>query len=100
MTIVGSGEQRRDFTHVKDVVQANMLAMQSENKEVIGEVFNVGTGKNHSVLEVSKLIGEESIHIAERPGEADNTLADISKINSMLGYEPTIKLEEWIASKK
>ena len=100
MTIVGSGEQRRAFTHVQEVVQANMLAMESENKEVIGEVFNVGTGKNHSVLEVSKLIGEESVHIAERPGEADSTLADISKIKSMLGYEPTIELEDWIASKK
>ena len=74
--------------------------MKSENKEVIGEFFNDGNGKNHSILEVSKLIGEEAIHMAEKPGEADSTLADISKIKSMLGYEPTIELEDWIASKK
>jgi UDP-glucose 4-epimerase len=100
MTIVGSGLQRRDFTHVSDVVQANILAAKSDNKEAFGQIFNVGTGKNHSVLELAKLIGDKLIHMPERPGEAATTLADISKIKKYLGYEPTIELEDWINEQK
>jgi UDP-glucose 4-epimerase len=100
MTIVGGGLQRRDFTHVSDVVQANIRAAESDNRKIFGEIFNVGTGKNHSVLELAKLIGDEIIHVPERPGEAATTLADISKIQKYLGYEPTVKLEDWIDTQK
>jgi UDP-glucose 4-epimerase len=100
MTIVGSGLQRRDFTHVSDAVQANMLAAKSDNTEIFGEVFNVGTGINHSVLELAEMIGEGVIHMPERLGEATSTLADISKIQKYLEYEPSMGLEDWINSQK
>ena len=57
MTIVGDGSQRRDFTYVGDVVEANILTAESDNKEIAGQVFNVGSGKNHSVLEVAEMLG-------------------------------------------
>ena len=96
MTIVGDGLQRRDFTHVKDIVQSNMLAAESDNEKIFGEIFNVGTGHNNSILEISKMIGNNCVHIPSREGEADNTLADISKIKEHLRYKPTIKIEEWL----
>lgn len=96
MTVVGDGEQRRDFTYVKDVANANFLAMTSENNEIFGEIFNVGTGTNMSVLELAGLIGNEVVHIPERLGEARATLADISKIRGMLSWEPTISIQEWL----
>ena len=96
MTIVGDGLQRRDFTHVCDVVEANMLAANSDNTDIFGEVFNVGTGKNHSVLELAFMIGKDLIHIPERPGEARITLANIDKIKTMLHWEPQISLQDWL----
>ena len=96
MTIVGDGSQRRDFTHVKDVVRANILAMKSKNQSIFGEIFNVGTGVNHSVLEIAKFIGGDYVFLKERAGEAKETLADISKIRRELNYFPTVKLEKWI----
>ena len=100
MTVVGTGMQKRDFTHVKDVVQANLLAAESERDDIFGEVFNVGTGINHTILDVSKMVGGSWTYIASRPGEAESTLANIAKIKERLGYEPTVKLEEWIRSCK
>ena len=96
MTIVGDGSQRRDFTHVSDVVQANMLAAFSENPDVLGEVFNVGTGKNHSVLEVCRMIGDSYRLVPFRLGEAQTTLADISKAQRVLGYSPKVEIQDWI----
>ena len=99
MTIVGDGLQRRDFTHVSDVVEANMLAAMSpsSNKELFGEIFNVGVGHNYSVLELAKMIGYDYIHIPERVGEARITLADTTKIRRALGWKPKISLEDWIS---
>jgi UDP-glucose 4-epimerase len=99
LSIVGDGTQRRDFTHVDDVVQANMLAMESNNPEILGEIFNVGTGKNCSVLELAQMISDNYTFIPSRPGEAKNTLADISKARTLLNYNPTITIEEWIKQK-
>ena len=99
LTIVGDGEQRRDFTNVADVVQANMLAMESDNDKVLGEVFNVGTGRNHSVLELAQMITDNYTFIPPRPGEAQNTLADITKAQTLLNYQPTVKISEWIKQK-
>ena len=96
MTIVGNGEQRRDFTHVSDVVNANLLAAYSPNKKILGEIFNVGTGKNNSVLEIAKMVGGEYEFIPPRKGEADITLADITKTKDLLKWEPVIELEDWI----
>ena len=96
MSVVGDGEQRRDYTHVSDVVGANIAAAFTENEDALGEVINVGTATNHSVREVTDLIGGLRHYIPERPGEARETLADITKLREMLGYEPKVKLEEWI----
>ena len=96
MTIVGDGKQRRDFTHVADVVRANWLAAISHNPNIFGETFNVGVGKNYSILDIANMIGNDYIHIPERPGEARETLADISKIEKYLTWKPRIKLDQAI----
>lgn len=96
MTIVGDGFQRRDFTHVSDVVTANLLAAFSNDEKILGEIFNIGTAENHSVLEISKMIDGKSCFIPQRLGEAKTTLADISKAQSLLAYNPKIKLPDWI----
>lgn len=100
LTIVGDGSQRRDFTHVSDVVQINMLAADTNNENCFGETFNVGTGTNQSILEVAKMIEHEYTMIEPRLGEAETTLADISKAKSFLNYEPSVKLEDWIKNNK
>ena len=100
MTVVGDGEQRRDFTHVKDVVNANILAANLENKKVVGELFNIGTGKNHSILEIKDLISGDFVYIPERKGEARLTLANNKKAKTLLGWTPTVELEDWIETNK
>jgi len=96
MTIVGDGLQRRDFTHVSDVVEANILSALSKNEEIFGEVFNVGNGENYSVLELAEMIGGEYCHIPPRPGEARHTLADNAKIKKMLKWNPQVSFADWV----
>jgi len=96
LTIVGDGSQKRDFTHVTDALQANMKAMETEDDSCYGEIFNVGTGTNTSVLNIAKLVSNNYTFIPPRQGEAESTLADITKIKSKLGYDPQIQLKEWI----
>jgi len=96
MTVVGDGEQRRDYTHVSDVAEANVRAAFTDNTDALGEIINVGTGTNHSVNQLTELIGGQTEFIPQRPGEARETLADITKLKKVLGYEPKVKLEEWI----
>lgn len=96
MTIVEPGTQRRDFTHVNDAVMANILAMTVDSHDQYGEVFNVGTGKNNSVLELAHMISDNIKMIPTRPGEAKETLADTTKIRRVFGWEPTIKIEDYI----
>lgn len=96
MTIVGDGLQRRDFTHVSDVVEANILASVCNNTEVIGQVFNIGTGINYSVLELAQMLGGEYEHIPERVGEARITLSDSTKAKTMLNWQAKVKLKDWI----
>ena len=100
MTIVGDGLQRRDFTHVGDVVKANILAATTENQLAFGEIFNVGTGKNHSILEIAKFIGGDYKHIEKRPGESRETLADNSKIKKHLRWEPTVDFFDWLGAQR
>ena len=97
MTIVSDGLQRRDFTHVLDVVEANLLACSTTNSDALGQVFNVGTGTNHSVLELAQAIGGEYTHIPPRIGEAKNTLADITKIKTLLLWEPKRNFMDYVA---
>ena len=95
LEIHGSGEQRRDFIHVSDIVQANILAMETKH---IGEIFNVGSGINYSVNELAAFFPLPKIHTASRAGDANTTLADVEKITRMLGWKPKISLEEGIKS--
>ncbi len=98
LTITGDGEQTRDFTHVRDVVRANILAMQSE-KVGKGEAINVGAGDNHSINEVAELIGGPKEYIPARL-EPKNTLADTTRARELLGWGPVVKLEEGIVELK
>lgn len=95
MTITGTGEQTRDFTHIKDVVRANILAAESKSVGH-GEVMNIGAGKNYSINTVAKLIGGEISYIPARL-EPGNTLADNKKAKELLGWVPEVTLEEGIA---
>jgi UDP-glucose 4-epimerase len=96
MTIVGDGEQRRDFTHVSDVVDANLRAAFTKNEDAFGGVFNVGSGESHSVVELAKMIGGDYVHIDARMGEARKTLADIAKICRVLEWRPRMNFEDWV----
>ena len=97
LTIVGDGNQRRDFTHVSDVVKANvMAAISNPDPEAFGQIYNVGTGTNHSVNQIARQISDNTVNIPPRPGEARYTLANTKKITETFGWKPTVKLEEWI----
>jgi len=99
LTLVGTGEQRRDFVHVKDVARANYLAAVMPLKGHEGEVFNVGSGKNYSIKEIADCISSEQSYIPERGGEMDTTLANIDKIGDVIGWAPEIDVLEWINGK-
>ncbi|MFI5348710.1 MAG: GDP-mannose 4,6-dehydratase [Elusimicrobiota bacterium] len=92
-TVIGDGEQTRDFTYVSDVAAALVAAADSEAR---GEIFNVGSGNTYSVNRLVELLGGPVTHIPKRPGEPDRTFADISKIRRVLGWEPKISLEEGV----
>ena len=92
-TVVGDGTQTRDFTFVTDVVDAFMAAAESD---VEGETFNVGSGGAYSVNQLVDLLGGEAVHIPERPGEPQCSLADIDKISRMLGWQPKVSFQEGV----
>ena len=115
MTVTGDGLQRRDYVYVSDVVEANILASTAElgkplnvtigksydkcHKIDYGEIFNIGSGTNHSILDLVKMIGGEDAkytHIPERPGEVRETLSDCNKAHCALRWKPKMKLEDWI----
>ena len=98
MTINGDGEQRRDFTYVGDVVNANILASQSE-KVGNGEVINIGNGDNRSINDIADMIGGERIH-REPVIEPKETLADNSLAEKLLGWKPTQNIEDWVPGYK
>jgi len=97
MSVVGDGLQTRDFTYVGDVVNANIAATKCT--EGFGEIYNIGTGIQTSILELVDIIGGEHKLIPERIGESRFTQADITKANNVLGWEPKIKLEDWLKDK-
>ncbi len=99
LTIVPDGEQRRDFTHISDVVGANFLASTVRLSEY-GEVFNIGTGTNYSINELAKMISNNTKFIEPRLGESKITLANNSKAKTKLGWEPKVKLHEWVSNVK
>jgi UDP-glucose 4-epimerase len=95
LTVVGDGEQTRDFTFVSDVVDALLTAAASDR---IGEVYNVGSGRPVSVNELIRLLGSPpTVAIPKRPGEPDCTFADIDKIRAQLGWTPRVTFAEGVA---
>ena len=93
LTITGDGEQRRDFTHVDDIVDAMMKVVQL-NKW--GSVYELGRGKNHSINEVAKMFGGKKTYIPEIKGEVRETLCRSELARKKLKWNPKINLEEWI----
>jgi len=93
MTIVGDGEQRRDFTHISDVVRANLIA--SEMLQITGPV-NIGTGKNYSINQLAEMIGGLTCHLPERVCETRITLADVSRARNELGWESKVNLIDFL----
>jgi len=97
-TITGDGGQTRDFTYVANVVDGVLRAAAAPN--AAGEVINVATGRQISITELARTLGDiigvktPPVHIESRPGDVRHSLADISKAKAILGYEPTVGLEE------
>ena len=93
LTITGDGEQRRDFTHVNDIIKGLMLMSE---KTWNGDVFNLGTGTNYSINELADMYRSEKEYIPKRPGEAQTTLADISFSKDKLNYSPSEEIQNYI----
>jgi UDP-glucose 4-epimerase len=98
--IFGDGEQARDFTYIDDVVDAN-LAAAGAPEEASGRAFNIGGGEAPtSVNDLLRMVGEltgtdpEPLHEAPRPGDVRLTEADISLAKGLLGYRPSVRIQE------
>lgn len=100
ITVEGDGSQTRDFVHVEDIVQANLLAADSE----ASGVFNVGTGESVSILELAETVREvadsdsEIVHTDARPADIQRSRADTSALESTLGFESTVSIENGLAT--
>jgi UDP-glucose 4-epimerase len=94
LTIVGDGNQTRDFTYVTDVVDAFVKASTGS---AIGEIMNVGSGGTYSVNMLADIIGGPTVNIPKRPGEPDSTFADTGKIRQTLGWQPQVSFEDGVA---
>lgn len=96
----GDGGQTRDFTFVENAVQANVRALFTSKPEAAGQVFNVAVGERMSVLEMYNVLREfagkglDPVHREDREGDIRDSLADISKGNTYLGYEPRVRMKE------
>ena len=95
LTIVGTGEQRRDFTHVDDIVDGIILSSEQSFK---AEIFELGRGVNFSINEIANMFGEDypKIKIEQRPGEYDVTLADYSHAQEVLNWIPTRNIKDYM----
>lgn len=98
LTVVGDGEQTRDFTFVTDVAAAFVNAAASDrNSEGGAAVYNVGTGQPVSVNRLVELLGAPpTLSIPKRPGEPDCTHADITRIRRDLGWQPAVSIEDGV----
>ena len=94
LTITGDGFQRRDFTHVDDIVEGLILTSESEDFDL--DIVELGRGHNHSINELAEMFGCGFTYIPKRPGEAEVTLCDISVAKRDIGYEPRINLKDYI----
>lgn len=93
LTIIGNGNQKRDFIYVTDVAEAFLKAATTSFN---GEIFNLGNDKPQSINKLARLIGGKKVFIPDRPGEPKKTWANTSKIKRMLKWKPKIKFEEGV----
>ena len=98
LTIFGDGKNSRDFTYIKDVIQANLLVA---NQDVAGEIFNIGAGLPITLTNLAKLILKlthkeylKIIYTVPKPGDMLHSYADISKANRFLKFEPKYSQEK------
>jgi UDP-glucose 4-epimerase len=92
-TVVGDGTQSRDFIYVRDVAEAFRAAAETD---VVGERFNVGAGNPQSINHLVEILGGPVVYVPKRPGEPEITHADVSKITSLLRWQPQVPFEEGI----
>ena len=93
LTITGDGFQRRDFTHIDDIVDGMILT--SENETCWDEI-ELGRGNNFSINELADMFNTETTYIDERPGEARETLCNTLIAKRLIGYEPKVNLDDYI----
>jgi UDP-glucose 4-epimerase len=93
LVIHGDGRQRRDFIHVRDVVDANIAAFESNCRH---DIFNVGSGTNVSIKELADLISPNQVHEDRRKGDAEVTLADTARIQAALGFIPKVPFKSGV----
>tara|TARA_B100001250_G_scaffold399874_1_gene409741 strand:- start:1051 stop:1497 length:447 start_codon:yes stop_codon:yes gene_type:complete len=98
LTITGDGEQRRDFTHVDDIVEGIIKSSLFISKKE--DVFELGSGKNYSINELADMFGEDypKKYLPHRDGEMRTTLCDISSAKQKINYVPTRDLKEYISN--
>lgn len=98
LTIVGSGLQERDFIYVKDVVNANIMAMENWfiPKMRDGNIYNVGSGEAIKIIDIAKVISNNMIFIPVRQGEADNNLCSNKKLMNEINWIPQINILDWL----
>ncbi len=94
LTVVGDGTQSRDFLYVTDVARAFFAAAETD---LVGEVWNLGAGNPQSVNHLVELLGCETVGLPKRPGEPECTHADITKIQSELGWAPEVSFEAGVS---
>lgn len=100
--INGNGEYSRDFTYIENAVNANILALTTENKKCFGEVFNIASGERIKIIELFQILKEElkieisNIFGPERDGDIPHSNADINKAKNFLGYYPIVSFREGI----
>lgn len=94
-TVVGDGNQSRDFLYVTDVAAAFLAAAKTE---MTGQIWNLGAGNPQTVNRLVEILGGDVVYIPKRPGEPDCTWADISKVNKELGWQPKVPFAEGVAN--
>ena len=93
LTVVGNGEQTRDFTFVTDIVSALLAVSESD---ITGRVYNIGSGRTVSINRIVELLGGIKNYIPKRPGEPDCTFADVSRISREIGWKAKVSIEEGV----
>ena len=99
-TIFGDGTQSRDFTHIQNAVEANLLAIKAPASQAAGQVFNVATGERADLNQAFELLKKITGYSGDvkyapaRSGDVKHSLADLSRIEKHLGYKPTVDFEE------